>query len=174
MLRRAVAAAPGDAVARLSLAQGLLDADIDAHAAEADALSARCSSRHPAARSPTRPNGPRPAWPTTTCAAAMARACGPRWWPTHLREALRTYAILQGEQRQALFPEAATLGEKSLRVNDPAAVYRLQTLPGTITALQLACLIHLGAQQRLNGADSGFGFGGEYQEAVRVNGKRKD
>jgi hypothetical protein len=117
----------------------LLEADIDTHAAEADTLLSQMLQQAPRGE-----------------IADKAQ-----------RAKTQRAKALQGEQRQALFLEAATLGEKGLRVNDPAAVHRLQTLPGTFTALQLACLIHVGAQQLLNGADSGFGFGGEYQEAVR-------
>jgi hypothetical protein len=63
--------------------------------------------------------------------------------------------------------EVSAIGEKGLPVNQPLRSYTLETLPGTFTALQLACLIEIGARQVLGMADAGFGFEVEVQEALR-------
>lgn len=84
-------------------------------------------------------------------------------------QALTIYEGLSPEQRQAVLVEVSAIGEKGLPVNQPLRTYTLETLPGSFTALQLACLIEVGARQVLGMADAGFGFEGEVREALRVH-----
>lgn len=80
VLRRAEAAAPTDPVTLLTLAQALIAADLDAHAAEADGLLRRTLELTPRGRSPRRHGVPHSASPITTSAAARATACSRPWW----------------------------------------------------------------------------------------------
>ena len=63
--------------------------------------------------------------------------------------------------------EVSALGEKGLPVNRSDLHYSLVTLPGTFSALELACLIEVGARQVLAMQDGGFGFEEEYEQAMR-------
>ncbi len=63
--------------------------------------------------------------------------------------------------------EAAAIGKKGLEVNQPEDSYRLETLPGAFTGLQLAAQIDIGDRQVLGLADGGFGFGAKVAEALR-------
>ncbi len=168
VLRRAQAAAPTDPVTLLTLAQALIAADLDAHAAEADALLRRVLQLAPRGE-----------------IAEKARRASQRIADHNLRrsqgdglrpavveglvQALQIYGGLSPEQRQAVLVEVSAIGEKGLPVNQPLRSYTLETLPGTFTALQLACLIEIGARQVLEMADAGFGFEREMQEALRVH-----
>ena len=64
--------------------------------------------------------------------------------------------------------EVSALGEKGLPVNRSDLHYSLVTLPGTFSALELACLIEVGARQVLAMQDGGFGFVEEYEQALRA------
>lgn len=64
--------------------------------------------------------------------------------------------------------EVSALGEKGLPVNRSNLHYNLVTLPGSFSAMELACLIEVGARQVLAMQVGGFGFEEEYQQALRV------
>ncbi|MGB5133819.1 MAG: tetratricopeptide repeat protein [Prochlorococcaceae cyanobacterium] len=166
-LRRAEAAAPSDPVTLLTLAQALIAADLDAHAAEADGLLRRVLELAPRGE-----------------IADKARRASQRIADHNLRrsqgddlrpavveglvQALHIYEAVSPEQRQAVLVEVGAIGEKGLPVNQTLRTYTLETLPGTFTALQLACLIEIGARQVLGMADAGFGFEEELREALRL------
>jgi tetratricopeptide (TPR) repeat protein len=167
VLRRAQAAAPGDPVVLLSLAQALIAADLDAHAAEADGLLRQVLELVP--RGEIAEKARRASQRIAN--HNLRRSQGEGLRPAvvdGLRQALQIYAGLNPEQRKAVLVEVSAIGEKGLPVNRPEVSYTLETLTGSFTALQLACLIELGARQVLGMADGGFGFEGEVQEALRA------
>lgn len=114
------AAAPADPTTLLTLAQALIEADLDAHAGEADQLLSQVLQLVPRGE-----------------IAEKARRASMRIAEHNLRrsqgeglrpavvaavsEALRTYAQLSQAQRKAVLMEAATIGEKGLAVNQPIA-----------------------------------------------------
>lgn len=46
----------------------------------------------------------------------------------------------------AALSEVVAVGQSGLQINQPAASRSLKTLPGTLSDLALACLIHVGMQ----------------------------
>ena len=56
-----------------------------------------------------------------------------------LLQALRIYKALSPAKRQAVLVEVAAIG-RGLPVNQPEVIYGLETLSGTFTAPELACL----------------------------------
>jgi tetratricopeptide (TPR) repeat protein len=166
VLRRAQAAAPGDPVVLLTLAQTLIAADLDAHAAEADQLLRRVLELVP--RGEIAEKARRAS--QRIADYNLSRSQGEGLRPAvvdGLRQALQIYAGLNPEQRQAVLVEVSAIGEKGLPVNQLLLTYTLETLPGSFTALQLACLIEIGARQVLGMPDAGFGFEGEFREALK-------
>ncbi|MEO1004207.1 MAG: tetratricopeptide repeat protein [Cyanobacteria bacterium J06638_7] len=172
VLRRAEASAPSDPVTLLTLAKALIAADLDAHAAEADGLLRQVLELAPRGE-----------------IAEKARRASQRIADHYLRrsqgdglrpavveglvQALQIYDGRGPEQRQAVLVDVGAIGEKGLPVNKPLRIYNFETLPGTFTALQLACLIEVGARQMLRMADAGVGFEGEMREALRVHQARQ-
>lgn len=166
VLRRALAAGPADPTTALTLAQALLEDDIATHAAEAEGLlqqvllvSPRGELAEQAQRASRR-----------IADHNLRRSQGEGLRPAvveGLLAALRTYETLSADQRQAVFVEVSALGEKGLPVNRSDLHYSLVTLPGSFSALELACLIEVGARQVLAMQDGGFGFEEEYEQAMR-------
>lgn len=62
--------------------------------------------------------------------------------------------------------DVSELGEKGWPVNRSDPHQSLVTLPGTFSALELACLIEVSARRVLAMQDGGFGFEEEYQQAM--------
>jgi len=168
VLRRAQAAAPGDPVVLLTLAQALISAGLDAHAAEADQLLRQVLEVVP--RGEIVEKAQRASQRIAEHNLRRSQGAGLRPAVVDgLRQALQIYAGLNPEQRQAVLVEVSAIGEKGLPVNRPEVGYTLETLSGSFTALQLACLIEIGARQVLGMADAGFGFEGEVREAARLH-----
>ncbi|MCP9889032.1 tetratricopeptide repeat protein [Cyanobium sp. ATX 6A2] len=165
VLRRAQVAAPGDPVVLLTVAQALMAADLDAHAAEADQLLRRVLELVP--RGEIAEKARRASQRIANHNLRRSQGEGLRPMVVDgLRQALQIYEGLKPEQRKAVLVEVSAIGEKGLPVNQPLIAYNLETLPGSFSALQLACLIEIGARQVLGMADAGFGFEGEVQEAL--------
>jgi len=167
VLRRAQAAAPGDPVVLLTLAQALIAADLAAHAAEADQLLHQVLELVP--RGEIAEKARRASQRIAN--HNLRRSQGEGLRPAvvdGLRQALQLYEGLNHEQRKAVLVEVSAIGEKGLPVNQPLLTYTLETLPGNFTALDLACLIEIGARQVLGMGDGGFGFEKEVQEALRA------
>lgn len=57
-----------------------------------------------------------------------------------LLRALRIYEALRPAQRQAVLVAVAAIGQRGLPANQPEVTYSLETLSGTFTAPELACL----------------------------------
>ena len=66
--------------------------------------------------------------------------------------------------------ELAALGQKGMPVNDPTQTFRLRSLAGEFTALQVLCLMHVGIKQIDPGQGSGFDIDKEYETAVAMHG----
>lgn len=84
-----------------------------------------------------------------------------------LLHAMPIYEALSPAQRLAVLVEVAAIGEKGLPVNHPGLSYSLETLSGTFTALELACLIDVGGRLVLGMDKGGFEFEAEYAESAK-------
>ncbi len=83
---------------------------------------------------------------------------------------MRIYEALSPAQRLAVLVEVSAIGAKGLPVNQPGVSYSLETLSGTFTALELACLIDVGGRLVLGMDKGGFECEAEHAEAVQLFG----
>jgi hypothetical protein len=65
--------------------------------------------------------------------------------------------------------EIAVLGTRGLDVNDSTVKYRLRSLPGEYSGLNLLCIEYVAFQQFAPGQDIGFDLSKEYQAAVGLS-----
>jgi len=70
--------------------------------------------------------------------------------------------------------EIAILGMNGLDVNDPTPKYRLRTLPGEFSGLQLLSIQYVAFKQVAPGQDIGFDLSNEYRMALELYERRSD
>jgi tetratricopeptide (TPR) repeat protein len=83
--------------------------------------------------------------------------------------ALQRFEGLPRGEIQAITFEIAILGTRGLDVNDPAPKYRLRSIPGDFSGLQLLCIEYVGFQILDPSMDIHFDLSNEYQEAKRLH-----
>ncbi len=88
--------------------------------------------------------------------------------------ALEQFEKMPPEEVQRVGFEIATLGRSGLDVNDATPKYRLRTLPGEFTGLQLVSLLYVAFQQIAPGADVGFDLSREYALALAMRREGKE
>lgn len=167
VLRQAVQYAPQDPMTLLSLAQALIEADPATPSQEADDLLQQVLALSPYGEIAEKAKNAR-----RRIAQQNFRDGG--------RGTLRMDAVMycleglkkfQGLSQTKLAPilmEIATLGQKGLPVNDPTQKYRLRSLAGEFTALQLVCLLHVGIKKFDPSQGSSFDINKEYEAALAV------
>jgi Flp pilus assembly protein TadD len=69
------------------------------------------------------------------------------------------------EQVKRIAFEIAALGRDGIDVNDPAKRYRLDSLPGEFSGLQIVCLMYVGFQLVAPGTDVGIDLDSAYEQA---------
>lgn len=69
------------------------------------------------------------------------------------------------DEVQKIAFEIAALGTKGINPNDPGRKYRLRTLPGEFTGLQLLCYMYVTWKQIKPELDMGFDLSKEYAAA---------
>lgn len=69
--------------------------------------------------------------------------------------------------------EIAMLGRTGLNVNDPGQKYRLKSLPGEYSGLQLVCLMYVGFKIVAPEQDIGFDLAREYAAAQALHGQKR-
>lgn len=82
--------------------------------------------------------------------------------------ALQKFDSMSAEQVRNVGFEIATVGMSGINVNNPQSEYRLRTLPGRFTGLQLLCYEYVAFKQFAPEMDIGFDLAKEYEEAVRM------
>lgn len=88
-------------------------------------------------------------------------------------DALEKFDAAGMETVQAVTLEIALLGRQGLDTNDPTPKYRLQSLPGEFTGLQLVSLMYVGFKQLAPDHDVGFDLAEEYATARELFAKKK-
>ncbi|MFZ0791014.1 MAG: tetratricopeptide repeat protein, partial [Chromatiaceae bacterium] len=169
LLRQAVTQAPGDPIALLTLAQALIKTDLASHGSEADGLLKRVLTLAPHGEIAEKAKDER-------------RRIAEQGFRERGGDGLRMDAVMycldaltkfEGMSRLELAPilmELAALGQKGLPVNDPTQTFRLHSLAGEFTALQVLCFMHVGIKQIDPGQGSGFDIDKEYETAVAMHG----
>lgn len=83
-------------------------------------------------------------------------------------QAIRILSAGDAQSRKAIAFEVAMLGRAGLDINDPSPKYRLKTLPGEFTGLQLVALMYVGLKQIAPEMDAGIDLSKEYEEAKKL------
>ncbi len=89
----------------------------------------------------------------------------------YMQEALERFNRMSPAEVGQATLEIALLGRQGLEIHNPDARYRLDSLPGEFTGLQLLCLMHVGIRRLDPRADTGTGLDKEYDLAVAMAGK---
>jgi hypothetical protein len=82
--------------------------------------------------------------------------------------ALKKFGEITPDNVRRVGFEIATLGMNGINVNDPNSEYRLRSLPGTFTGLQLLCYEYTAFKQFAPEIDIGFDVSKEHAEAKRM------
>jgi Flp pilus assembly protein TadD len=85
--------------------------------------------------------------------------------------AIDKFQELTSSEVQAVAYEIAMLGRKGLDTNDPTKKYKLRTLPGDFSGLQLVCLMYVAFKSIAPEMDVGFDLSKEYAAAQALHGK---
>ena len=80
-------------------------------------------------------------------------------------DAIRRFQKMPSADVQRITYEVAVMGQRGLSTNDPASQYRLKSLPGDYSGLQLVCMMYVGFQMVAPEHDIGFDLSKEYQVA---------
>jgi hypothetical protein len=70
--------------------------------------------------------------------------------------------------------EVALLGMNGIDINDPTPKYRIKTLPGTFSGLQVLCLEYVSFTQFAPEMDIGFDLSREYRSAQALYERKKN
>lgn len=89
----------------------------------------------------------------------------------YIKMALDRFRAMQPKQIQDLGIEIGLLGTKGLSINDPTKTYKVKSLDGEFTGLQLVSIMYAAFQQFAPGQNVGVDFGKEYQIAEDQLGK---
>lgn len=83
--------------------------------------------------------------------------------------ALEKFEDMDRSQIQEIAFEIATLGQSGLEIHNPSKTYRLESLPGEYTGLQLLSYMYVGFQIIDPSVDIGADFSDEYQAALKMS-----
>jgi tetratricopeptide (TPR) repeat protein len=84
----------------------------------------------------------------------------------YIKTALEHFREMQPKQIQDLGIEIGLLGRKGLSINDPTMTYKVKSLDGEFTGLQLVSIMYAAFQQFAPGQNVGVDFNKEYQIAA--------
>lgn len=84
----------------------------------------------------------------------------------YIKMALEEFRTMQPKQIQDLGIEIGVLGTKGLSINNPTKTYKLKSLDGEFTGLQLVSIMYAAFEQFAPGTNVGVDFAREYQIAV--------
>lgn len=85
--------------------------------------------------------------------------------------AIERFAAMSEEELHQVVSEIAMLGHGGLNVGNPERTYRLQSMPGSFSGLQLVCYLYVGMQQIAPEEDIGFDLAREYAAAQPLFGE---
>jgi len=86
----------------------------------------------------------------------------------YMISALKMFKDEPQKKVQDISFEIALLGRQGFEINDPNKKFRLSTLPGEFTALQLVSIMYIGFQQIDPSLDLGMDFTDEYNLALKM------
>lgn len=171
-LREAVRLSPNDQQAVYGLAATLEELDGDEHLKEADDLYKKAVDLSPTSQIAELARQAR----SKMAQGSFREAAGgaPRMDAVmYCLDALEKFDKAGMEKVQAVTLEIALLGRQGLDTNDPTPKYKLQSLAGDFTGLQLVSLMYVGFKQLAPDHDVGFDLSGEYATARELLSRKK-
>lgn len=165
-LRNAAIVAPDDAITLFSLAQCLLGIEGESGENEAAELLERALRLSPSGELAEKIKNEQ-----RKLAARVMRsnASGmPRMDVVmYCSGALEAFGAMDRPDQMQLLMEVAALGQKGLSINDPDETHHLNSYRGgrTVSAMQAACILYVGARLLLPGQETGLDFEKEYAMA---------
>jgi len=165
--KQAVALAPDDGAAHLGMAQTLETLGV---ANWRTPNTAECWRSTSLPQRPSRREKDFLGWPNRFQGAW-------RKWPRpdaimYLVDALERFQTMDKADVERITFEIAMLGRSGLDVNDPKRTYRLSSLPGEHSGLNLVCLMYAGMKAVAPELDIGFDLSAEYEAALKMSGGR--
>ena len=82
--------------------------------------------------------------------------------------AMERYKELGSEKTKTIAFEIAMLGRSGFDINNPSKKYKLKSLPGEFTGLQLVAYMYVGLKMVDPSLDSGIDFSREYEHALQL------
>jgi len=86
----------------------------------------------------------------------------------YILDALKTFKKVGPEKRRQIALEIAVLGRSGLDINDPDSKYKLKTLPGTYSGLNLLAIMYSAFHQIDPKMEVGADFSAEYAAAINM------
>lgn len=166
-LRKALALLPDDPQTIYGLALALNDLGTDDSEFEADGLFKRIVKEHPTSPVVEQAEQAR----TRLAHKALRESSGPGLRldvVAYLTEALKIFKKVGPKDTQRIALEIALLGQSGLQINDPAKQYKLKSLPGEFSGLELLAIMYAAFQKVDPSADLGADFSVEYAMAVKA------
>ena len=166
-LRKALALMPDDAHSIYGLALALSDLNTDAADTEADGLYQRIITEHRTSPVVEQAEKARTRLAHKRLGEGTVGGVRPDV-VAYITDALKTFAHLSADDVKRLGVEVAVLGGQGLDINSPAQKYKLNSLPGQFSGLQLLAIMYAAFQQFDPSMDLGADFSAEYAMAVRA------
>lgn len=166
-LKAAVVLLPSDAQAWLNLAMNL---EQSGEAAEAEIAYQRVMALAPGSQLSEKAELGR-----NRITTASFREAGDNLRPdvlTYCGDAIRMFEGMPKEEVHRITVEIAMLGAKGLSVNDRSKKYTLRSILGNFSGLHLLCIQYVGFKIIDPSVDIGFDIAAEYEEALRLHGKK--
>lgn len=83
-------------------------------------------------------------------------------------DALKKFSEMSTQTIGGVAMETATLGQGGIDIRNPDKSYKLRTIPGSYSGLNVVCILHSAIQKIAPGEDSGFDVQAEYEEALKL------
>ena len=164
-LRKALELMPDDPQSIFGLATALEGVGTDEADEEADALYQRFILEHPTSPMTAQAEKSRSAFAHRRLKSRSVGGFRPDVM-MYILDALKTFKRVGPEKRRQIALEIAVLGRSGLDINDPDSKYKLKTLPGTYSGLNLLAIMYSAFHQIDPKMEVGADFIAEYTAAM--------
>jgi len=166
-LRKALELMPDDPQSIFGLATALEDVGTDDADEEADAVYQRFILEHPTSPMAAQAEKSRSAFAHKRLKSHSVGGFRPDVM-MYILDALKTFKRVGPEKRRQIALEIAVLGRSGLDINDPDSKYKLKTLPGTYSGLNLLAIMYSAFHQIDPKMEVGADFSAEYAAAINM------
>lgn len=166
-LRKSLELMPDDPQSIFGLATALEDVGTDEADEEADAVYQRFILEHPSSPMAAQAEKSRSAFAHKRLKSRSVGGFRPDVM-MYILDALKTFKRVGPEKRRQIALEIAVLGRSGLDINDPDSKYKLKTLPGTYSGLNLLAIMYSAFHQIDPKMEVGADFSAEYAAAINM------